>query len=478
MDAESFERVYDRFQQFHAFFVASFGRKQWREQSRNYLQALLVQAGERRNAENLSESVGISARSMQRFLTEARWSDDTVIGRLQEYLAPRLGHSEAVWVFDGSDFPKQGRKSVGVARQYCGRLGKVANCQAGMFLAYVSPLGRSLVDKGLYLPESWTSDPGRCAAAGVPEERRSYRSKTELALELLERALELGHLRAEWVAGDDAFGMSPSFREGLAALGMRYVLDVPGSTPVWPLAPSWTSPEYPGFGRPRKPRLVDGQRRTMEQRSDELPEEVWREIMVAEGSQGPRSYMFSAQRVRVTRKGKPGEEAWAVYRRNLDGSEPRYYLSNAPEDTMLETLAYVGGSRWPIEKGRSSRRKQGDVGLDEYETRCSWAGWHHHIAMCLWACSRIGGKKMPRITRSPRHPQVYRVVREMLPREPSNSWFGVPDELRYVVEGLPFGFVRLEQPLSLELRTVHERRRTARRSHERRRQRRRPIRPP
>ena len=148
MDGASFERVYDNFQDFHAFFAASFGRKQWREHSRDYLQGLLVQAGERRNAENLSESVGIPARAMQRFLTEARWSDDAVIGRLQEYLAPRLGHSEAVWVLDGSDFPKQGRKSVGVARQYCGRLGKVANCQAGMFLAYVSPLGRALVDKG------------------------------------------------------------------------------------------------------------------------------------------------------------------------------------------------------------------------------------------------------------------------------------------------------------------------------------------
>ena len=382
MDAESFERVHDNFQQFHAFFAASFGRKQWREHSRNYLQALLVQARERRNAENLSESVGISARSMQRFLTEARWSDDTVMGRLQEYLAPRLGHAEAVWLFDGSDFPKQGRKSVGVARQYCGRLGKVANCQAGMFLAYVSPLGRSLVDKGLYLPESWASDPGRCAAAGVPEERRSYRSKTQLALELLERALELGHLRAEWVAGDAAFGMSPSFREALAALGMRYVLDVPGSTPVRSLELAWTSPEYPGFGRPRKPRLRDGQRRTMEQRSDELPDEAWREITVAEGSQGPGSYMFSAQRVRVTRKGKPGEEAWAVYRRNPDGSEPRYYLSNAPGDTPLETLAYVGGSRRRIETEFETEKS--DVGLDEYETR-TWAGWHHHIALCLVA---------------------------------------------------------------------------------------------
>ncbi len=350
MDAASFERVYDSLQEFHAFFAAEVGRKQWLDHSGNYLQALLVQAGERRNAENLSESVGISARAMQRFLTEARWSDETAIGRLQKYLAPRLGHSEAVWVFDGGDFPKQGRKSAGVARQYCVRLGKVANCQSGMFLAYISPLGRALADRRLYLPKSWTFDQDRCAAPGVPEERRNcqlqnYRSKTELVLDLLERALEHGHLRAEWVAGDDAFGMSPTFREGLAALGMRYVLDFPGGTTVWPLDPAWTSPAYPGFGRPRKPRLRAGQRRIMEQRGDELPEDAWREITVAQGSQGPRTYMFSAQRVRVTRRRKPGEELWSVWRRNLDGSEPRYYLSNAPEDTALETLAYVGGSR-------------------------------------------------------------------------------------------------------------------------------------
>ena len=180
--------------------------------------------------------------------------------RLQEYLAPRLAHPEAVWVLDGSDFPKQGRKSAGVARQYCGRLGKVASCQARMFLAYVSPLGRALVDKRLYLPESWTSDKGRCAAAGMPEERRGYRSKTELALEMLARAMERDHLRAKWLAEDDAFGMSPSFREGLAGLGVWYVLDVPGGTTVRPLEPAWTSRGYQESGRPRKPKLKDGQR--------------------------------------------------------------------------------------------------------------------------------------------------------------------------------------------------------------------------
>ena len=164
MDAAAFEQVYEAFVKFHAYFGPMFGRRETREHSRQNLQALLVQSGERRNAENLSEAVLVSARAMQRFLTESPWDDDAVMEQLQQYLVPKLGHSEGVWVLDGSDFPKQGKKSAGVARQYCGRLGKVAPPeadQAGMFLAYVSPLGRTLVDKGLYLPQSWASDPQR-----------------------------------------------------------------------------------------------------------------------------------------------------------------------------------------------------------------------------------------------------------------------------------------------------------------------------
>ena len=154
----------------------------------------------------------------------------------------------------------------------------------------------------------------------------------------------------------------------------------------------------------------------MAERADATPDDAWREIKVAQGYQGPRTYRFSAHRVRPTVRRKPGEIHWAVYRRNQGGSEPRYYLSNAPEDTPLETLAYVGGSRWRIET--EFETEKGDVGLDEYETR-SWAGWHHHIAMCLLVGTFLlglqqdWGGKMPRITR----PQVYRVVREMLPRE-------------------------------------------------------------
>ena len=189
----------------------------------------------------------------------------------------------------------------------------------------------------------------------------------------------------------------------------------------------------------------------MEQHSDELPGDAWREITVAEGSQGPRSYQFSAQRVRPTSRRKPGEIHWGSYRRNLDGSEPRYYLSNAPEDTPLETLAYVGGSRWRIETEFETEKS--DVGLNEYETR-TWAGWHHHVALCLlgWSFSAepatgLGGEKMPRITRGRRSTGV---VREMLPRE----WFG-PDELLL--------WLADTQLRNERARRSHEKRRAARR---------------
>jgi SRSO17 transposase len=374
--------VYETFRDFHSFFAPAFGRKQWREHSRHYLQALLVQSQERRNAENLAEMVPVSARAFQRFLTEARWDDAAVIARLQEYLGPRLAHPLAVWVFDGSDFPKQGVKSVGVARQYCGALGKVANCQAGVFLAHVGPRGRALVNQRLYLPEGWTRDPARCAAAGVPEAQRQYRAKTDLALEMLRQAQARGYLTAQWATGDDAFGMSPQFRDGLAGQGMQYVLEVPPNTPVWPLEPTWSRGAYQGRGRPPRPKPVPEERQTVAERGQGLPKEAWRQVTVAQGAQGPRTYWFTAQRVRETRNREPGGVLWAVYRQNLDGSEPRYYFSNAPEDTPLETLARVGGSRWPIETEFETEKS--DVGLDEYETR-TWAGWHHHITLCLLA---------------------------------------------------------------------------------------------
>ena len=382
MEWTEFARVADQFRAFHAEFARFFGRKQWRERGAHYLQGLLVRAEERRNAENLAEALPVSARSLQRFLTDARWDHAGVIEQLQRYLAPRLNHADAVWAVDSSGFPKQGQQSAGVARQYCGALGKIASCQMGVFLAHVGPRGPALVDKRLYLPKAWVADPARCAAAGIPAEEQCYRSETELALSMLQQAQTDGALTAAWVTGDDAFGKSPTFRDGVSALELNYVLEVPSDTPVWPQSVTWETPAYSGKGRPPEPRPVVSERQEVRERAAALPPEAWQAIWVAEGAQGPRVYRFAAERRRESRDGQPGAEVWVVYRQNLDGSQARYYFSNAPAETPLPTLARVAAARWPIETEFETDKS--DVGLDEYEAR-TWWGWHHHITMCLLA---------------------------------------------------------------------------------------------
>jgi SRSO17 transposase len=388
MDIQDLSLVRETFEAFHAHFAPAFGRKQWRKRSRDYLQALLVQNQERCNAENLSEVVDASPRVLQRFLTEAAWDHDTVTETLQKYLPPRLTHPQAVWAVDESGVVKQGKKSAGVARQYCGAVGKVANCQMGVYLAYLSPRGRALVDKRLYLPQEWTKDAQRCEEAGVPEQARPYQSKAELALGLLKRAVGLGHLQAPWVTGDDEYGKSPEFRDGVASLGLWYMLEVPGNTPVWPLLTLWFTPEAPKRGRPPQPRPEPSQRQEVRERAAALPSGAWQAITVAEGAQGPRTYWFAFERRRESRDQEPGDPLGVVYRKNLDGSEARYYFTNAPQDTPADTQAFVAAARWPIETEFEVSKSQ--VGLDEYEVR-SWQGWNHHITLCLLASAFLLG---------------------------------------------------------------------------------------
>lgn len=379
MDIHDFERVNEAFEQFHAFFAPAFGRKQWRQRSRHYLQALLVQSQQRRNAENLAEMVDASPRVLQRFLTEATWDDQAVTKRLQEYLAPRLLDIEGVWVVDESGFPKQGVHSVGVARQYCGALGKVASCQMGVFLAYVSPRGRALVDKTLYLPQSWVQDPARCEQAGIPEEDPVYQTKPEFAWKWLQRAQAWGHLHAAWVAGDDLYGPSPLLRDRLRAAGYGYVLDVQSNPLCW-------TPTAPG----------DGQRHTLKERAEALPPTAWQSLTVAEGAQGERTYLFACEPVYDNRDQQPGTAQIAVYRKNRDASEPRYYYAHAPAPVSLLKLGQVAATRWSVETEFETNKQ--DIGLDEYEVR-SYGGWNHHITLGLLASAFLlslqqeGGEK-------------------------------------------------------------------------------------
>jgi len=160
------------------------------------------------------------------------------------------------------------------------------------------------------------------------------------------------------------------------------VLEVGADQPVWPQTPTWETPAYSGRGRPPEPRPVEGERREVSERAAALPPRAWGNITVAEGAQGPRTYCFARERVRETREGEPGKELWLLHRKNRDGSEPRWYLSNAPEEEELERLAQVSAARWPIET--EFQVTKDEIGLDQYEVR-SWRGWHHHITLCLLA---------------------------------------------------------------------------------------------
>lgn len=385
MDQAEFDRAATAFAAFHQYFAPLFGRKEAQQRSEQYLRGLLVQQTDRRNAENVAEAVeGATPRALQRLLTEAPWETAPVIDALQAYLAPRLNTSEGVFVLDESGFPKKGTKSVGVARQYCGALGKVGNCQLGVFLAYVSERGHALVDTRLVLPRDWTDDLARCQAAGVPE-KVTYQSKAELGLVMLQQARQAGHLTGRWVTGDEDYGKVPSLRDALAADDWWYVLEVPSITPVFVQPTQTQVPAWSGRGRkPVRPRLVAGaaEPQTVAAVAAAVALDRWQTVTVAEGAQGPRTYQFVAQRVWESREGLPGRACWLVLRRNREGSELKFYLSNAPADTALLVLGRVGAARWPIET--EFQTEKGETGLDEYEVR-RWAGWYHHITLALLA---------------------------------------------------------------------------------------------
>ncbi len=385
MDSATFERVADDFAAFHQQFAPYFGRPEARRRSEQYLRGLLVQHADRRNAENLAEAVpGATPRALQRFLSQAPWSTAPVITALQHYLAPRLSASDGVFVIDESGFPKQGKHSVGVSPQYCGALGKVANCQMGVFLAYVSSRGHALIDARLFLPHVWMDDPERCQRAGVPE-HITYASKGDIGLELLRQARQRGHLQGQWVTADEWYGRGGEFRDELDKDAWRYVVQVPLKLEVFTEAAKVEMEQRGGRGRKRKrPRLAEDSPRPRAVGSilQEWNEAAWSVLTVGEGAQGPLTYQFAALRVWESREGLPGRACWLLLRRNRDGSEGRCYLSNAPAETGLWTLGRVCSQRWPI--ATEFQIEKGEVGLDEYEVR-SWRGWHHHMVLSLLA---------------------------------------------------------------------------------------------
>jgi len=397
MDVQALRRLKPELDQFLERYLPLFGRDEAQDHAHRFVQGLLL-GGDRRSVENIAEAIdGCVVRSLQKFIGQSPWSDDKIVEDLQRHVTEVLGDPDAALNVDETGFPKKGTKSVGVKRQYAGCLGRTDNCQIGVFLNYRSAAGHTLIDRRLFVPEEWAADGPRREEAGVPE-AVVFRTKPELALGMVQQAVERG-LPFRWVTADSVYGDSPTFVQGVRALGKWYVVDTSADARVWLTEPEVIPAGSKGHRgrattRPRaatKPRRVD-------EVVAELPSKSWKRLVVAEGSQGPRIYEYAFVWVWFSEEGLPSGRERLLVRRSLgQQAEVKYHRSNAPVEVPLEKLACVRGGHWSVEQGFEAAK--GECGLDEYETR-GWTGWHHHTALsllALWFLSlqrrRLGEKR-------------------------------------------------------------------------------------
>jgi SRSO17 transposase len=375
---------------YHAIYSPLFQRREQREAAHSYLQGLLAPLP-RKSIEPLVLAVGGVApkavRAMQSFISEGAWNDERLLHQHWKEVEADLGADDGVLMVDGSDFPKQGGHSVGVKRQYCGELGKRANCQAGVFVGYVSLQGYTMLDRRLYVPAEWLTDDAYAARrqqCGLPSDL-PFHTKPALAQEMLAAVVKSQRLRCRWVVADEAFGGNPGFLDGVAGLGLWYFTEVPHTTRVWEERPATQLLPRRGRGRrPQRERLVEGAptARPVREVAGALPAEAWTRQTIKEGSQGPMVAEFAARRVVAVRDTLPGPEVWLVLRRHVETGELKIYLCNAPVDTALEQLVHMSGMRWPIETCFEDSKQL--LGMGDYEVR-SWTGWHHHMTLVILA---------------------------------------------------------------------------------------------
>jgi SRSO17 transposase len=365
----------DRLERFVEPFAAYLFSSEQRRHFWEYIAGMLSDV-KRKNAENVAYFHDQDRQAMQKFMGQSPWNDRPLIGELVRQVGAELGEPDGVLVFDPSAFPKQGKESVGVARQWCGRLGKIDNCQVGVYFAYVSRKEHALVDVRLYLNKEWTKDKRRRKKCGVPRTIR-FRTRHALALEMLEEhGAALPHA---WIAGDDEMGRSSAFRRDLRRRNERYLLAVPSNTLVRDL--NATPPVYEGRGR--RPQVPF-------QRTDRwcatLPEDAWTTIEARDGSRGPLTVQAVKTRVlaKTDRRRNGPEETLVVLREvQHDGTMKHdYYLSDAPHETPLKEFSRVAKAEHRIEE--CLERAKSDAGLAQYQVR-NWTGWHHHQTLSLLA---------------------------------------------------------------------------------------------
>lgn len=385
---EALAGVLERLKEFVQPFAASLIHPCQREHVEEYVTGLVSNV-ERKNVETIAYLHEQDRQPLQKFIGQKPWDWQPMIAELARQIGRALGQADGVLVIDPSGVLKQGKASVGVARQWCGRAGKVDNCQVGVYLGYVTRKEHALVDTRLYLPKEWTKDRKRCKAAGVPKEIR-FRTRHELALEMLrEHRAVLPHA---WVTGDDEMGRSSGFREQLRGMNEQYLLAVPSNTLIRDLDAA--PPPASGSGRPPKVPF---------QRADTFiqAKKNWTRIEVRPGEKGPLVVEAVKARVQTKCGCRNGPEETLVIFRERQGRKTvkhDYCLSNAALDTPLREFARVLGAEHRIEE--CLRRAKGEAGLAQYQVR-TWRGWHHHQTLTLLAAwfltreKRRGEKRGP-----------------------------------------------------------------------------------
>jgi SRSO17 transposase len=386
---EEVAALHDELLAYHREFAPLFQRAEQRHWALKYLEGQLLPL-ERKSIEPMADAlVGGNVQAMQQFISLGAWDDDAVLVRHQQLVAETLGDADTgVLIVDGCDFPKQGEHSVGVAHQYCGALGKVANCQASVVACYASARGHTLVDRRLYLHEDWftAAYTTRRARCGVPA-ATTFQTRTALAWAMIAGLRARGALPFRWVTGDEHFGNTPVLLDQIAGAGLAYFMAVPHNVRVWAARPPTAVPPATGKkgGQFTRLRLAPGAPAAVrvDALAAALPASAWQVAQIQEGSKGPLVAEVAFVRAVAVRDSLPGPDVWVVFRRTLDATrELKVYRCNASAATTPATLVWLLGLRWPVEQAIKEAKQE--LGLDHYEVR-GWRGWHHHTTMTLLA---------------------------------------------------------------------------------------------
>ncbi len=384
MDAQQIRGLRPMLAQFLKRFDDCFARKDTRAHLSVYVNGQLSDLP-RKSVEPIALAADVPVRTLQEFLSQHRWQEDLARDRLQQIVAEEHAHPHSVGIIDETSFVKQGKKTPGVQRQYLGTVGKQENGVVTVHLAYAADDFHCLVDGELFLPESWARDPARCREAKIPE-GTTYRPKTEIALELYDRARANG-IHFAWLTFDEWYGGKPAFLQALDQRPQQFVAEVPRTLMGWIDPPRVTRrPFRRRRGRGRKtPRIVAGSRppQSVERLlkwHPALTEQDWQRWRVKDGERGPM--LWEVKRVRFHLQGPDGlpGPCWhlVVARNALDPTEVKFFVSNAPPEASVGTILLAAFSRWRVE--RCFEDDKGEVGLDHYEGR-RYPGLKRHLIL-------------------------------------------------------------------------------------------------